>query len=202
LARKQEWLERFFNGIVERGLAQLHYLHSTAATWDRVRQAISRAGAAFMKVSIGRCREEFVVFSTKPLSDTEPVDAKTALEWFAEAAKSIPLTRSEPITCSASWAPPATKKSGWHYAGDILASDEHFESTLKAQAEAGELDGRVLESGVAAYWKCQKGTTKKKREQLLSRLFGETLSLDTQKKAAATSAPAAPQPRRRASSSA
>jgi hypothetical protein len=171
-------MERLHQGINRHRLSLLYCWRGNARTWARVRKAIQRAGAKFLKVSTGDGRDEYTVLCTKPLEGTEAIEPAIALERLAAALRSVPLTRGRPVTCSADWLPPVRQDRRWRYAGDIPASDQHFDATLRAEADAGHLRAKILEPKVAAAWQFSADVPEEERVSVRERLFGQTLPVN------------------------
>jgi len=175
--KKQEWLERLHQGITRHGLKRLYGWDGDAGTWSTVRKAIQRAGGKFIKVLTGAGRGQLMVLSTAPRAGAEILSPASSLEKLAKALQLVPLTIGQPVTCSERWLPAISKSRRWRYAGDIPASDQHFDDALKAQADASRLRATILEPGVAAAWQFSAELPEEEKSRIRERVFGHTLPI-------------------------
>jgi hypothetical protein len=173
--KKQEWIGRLYRGTRRHRLKRLYCWRGDPRSWPKIRQALHRAGAKFLKVLTGPRRDKLLVLCTKPLEGAESVEPAVALEQLAEALRGVPLTSGRPVTCTKGWLPPPPKNSQWVWAGDIPASTEHFEAALSAQTEGGTLRADILQPGLAAAWQFADEVPEEERARIRERVFGHAL---------------------------
>jgi hypothetical protein len=178
--RKQEWIERLYQAIRQQGLTELHCWSGDSDTWGKVYKALQRRGARFLRVSLGGDRSRVFVVCTVPLAGGLVLTPAAALDMLAEALRSVPLTKGRPVTCTRGWLPVGRRERRWRYAGEIPASDQHFERTLAAEHQEGTLRGKILEPGAAAAWHFAADMPEEARARVRHHLFGNTLPVNAE----------------------
>jgi hypothetical protein len=96
------------------------------------------------------------------------------IDCFAAALWTVPIAQGRPVTCSRGWLPVPARRRRYRYAGDIPASDQHFDAALAAHVQAGDIRARTIEPGSAA-WRFPPGTPEQEKVGVRERLFGHVI---------------------------
>jgi hypothetical protein len=177
--RKLEWIERLFRSRDRLPHGGLYCWTGAASQWGKLRKAFQRSpDGRFLKIATGAKRNRLVVLCSSPLHGAVPVDFESALRKLRESLWAVPRTHGRPVTCSKDFLPKLPRKCRWFYANEIPASDEHFESAIKALANDDRVTATILEPRKAAAWQFGPDVSEHERARINQRLFGEVLRAD------------------------
>jgi hypothetical protein len=126
-------------------------------------------------------RDSLFVLCTKPVRGTESVRPAVALQRFVHALWAVPLASGRPVNCTKGWLPPApAKQCRWRHAGDIPASDQHFDAAIRELEADGRTWARVIKSNMAAVWRFPADVPQEERQRSRERMFGHRLQVNSQ----------------------
>jgi uncharacterized protein YoaH (UPF0181 family) len=178
-AKRQEWIERLHEAMAQGRIERLYHFMAPSSSWARIRKALSRAEARFLRVSLGIERSRIFILATTPLLGWKDVTPGEALKLVAEALRQVRSTSGEPVTASEGWLPPVQRDRRYIRKGAIPASDQHLEDTIRAERTRGNLRyGKVLEPGSAAAWTFSPALSPEERNRVRDRIFGHTLTTE------------------------